>query len=210
MIRELLFKDVDGAYHADPHVVIDGAVAHPGYRDRIPALRAVLEDAGAERYHRFLAVVALAAWGHGPVYGLITGLAGLGEGSPWFGMLAEDGRDTTFATVAGAVGEGRAFTEGEDERARVAALRALLDRADVLAFGWELAHAVAGPEFADDIAVLVDRAAETSPLPLQLADLVTALARHDRERAVPLARRLLRRDSGRSLRIHLATVVPYA
>ncbi|GAA1335278.1 hypothetical protein [Saccharothrix algeriensis] len=221
-IRRLLFEDVGGAFAADPETVIDAAATDPRYLERVPGLRAVLADPGTERYHRFLAVQALASWGHAPVYPVVAATAEAGRRSPWLGMLTDPaGRDRTFPELALAVAEGRRFTaaaapaaaDGAEE-ARLAALRALVGLGDELFFDWQLAHAADEPAVADALAAVVDRGVDRSDeadfdRARQLAALCAVLARHDRPRAVRLAERLLRKDSRMTVRLHLAPVVPF-
>jgi hypothetical protein len=223
MIRDLLFRDIDGAYSTEPEIVIDGAAAEPRYLERVPGLRAVLTDDRAPRYHRYLAVVALASWGHEPVYPVVAATAEAGRTSPWYGMLVDrDGRDRTFPELAGAVAEGKRFAGSSADR--LAALRALLGRADQLFFDWQLAYAADEPQLAQDVAVAIEQGLDRAfpdrassgraegpdfDRVLQLADLCAVLARHDRPRAVDLAERLLRRDSRLIVRTHLCSVVPF-
>ncbi|RKT53051.1 hypothetical protein [Saccharothrix australiensis] len=216
MIRELLFEDLDGAFRADPETVIDAAAADHRYLDRAPALHALLADAATGRYHRFLAVQALASWGHAPVYPVVAATAEAGRRSPWLGMLTDGaGRDRTFPELAVAVAEGRRFTAGSGaEDARIAALAALIGLGDELFFDWQLAYAADEPAVAGALAAVVERGAERTDEPdfdrvRQLAGLCAVLARHDRPRAVELAERLLRADSRLTVRTHLASVVPF-
>ncbi|MBW4720812.1 hypothetical protein [Saccharothrix obliqua] len=215
MIRELLFEDLSGVFTPDPETVIDAAADEPRYLERVPGLLAVLTDPDTERYHRFLAVQALATWGHAPVYPVVAATAEAGRRSPWLGMLTDQrGRDRTFPELALAVAEGRRHTAGTaGEPARIAALTALVGLGDELFFDWQLAHAADEPAVADALAAVVDRGVERGDEPdfdrvLQLADLCAVLARHDRPRAEVLAERLLRKDRRLTVRTHLATVVP--
>ncbi|MBP2334154.1 hypothetical protein JOF41_000332 [Saccharothrix coeruleofusca] len=212
-LRELLFRDIDGNGTTEPYAVIDAGVTDRRYLDRIPGLREVLADDAAEGYHRFLAVVALASWGHAPVYPVVAAIAEAGRRSPWFGRVT-DGRDRdySFPTLAGAVAEGRALTD--DEPARLTAVRALTRRADEVFFHWQLAYAADDPALADAVAEVVDRGLARDDEPdfdrsVQLADLCAVLARHDRPRAEELAHRLLARDSRTVTRTHLCSVVPF-
>ncbi|WP_433269606.1 hypothetical protein ACQPZF_07435 [Actinosynnema sp. CS-041913] len=216
MIRQLLFEDLDGGFTADPETVIDAAAADHRYLDRVPGLRAVLADTATGRYHRFLAVQALASWGHAPVYPVVAATAEAGRRSPWLGMLTDHaGRDRTFPELAAAVAEGRRFTVPTGgEEARIEALTALVGLGDELFFDWQLAYAADEPALADALAVTVDRGVDRSDEAdfdrvLQLADLCAVLARHDRPRAVELAERLLRKDFRLTVRTHLCPVVPF-
>ncbi|MBY8854526.1 hypothetical protein K7G98_42285, partial [Saccharothrix sp. MB29] len=47
MIRELLFRDLDGTYLTEPRTVIEAAFDEPRYLERVPALRAVVTDDSA-------------------------------------------------------------------------------------------------------------------------------------------------------------------
>ncbi|NUT96534.1 MAG: hypothetical protein HOY78_31375, partial [Saccharothrix sp.] len=85
MIRDLLFTDLDGARLPDPETVIDAAADEPRYLERVPGLRSVLVDDAASRYHRYLALLALTAWGHAPVYPVVAATVEQGRESPWHG-----------------------------------------------------------------------------------------------------------------------------
>ncbi|CCH28675.1 hypothetical protein ABZ816_27140 [Actinosynnema sp. NPDC047251] len=214
MIRELLFEDLDGTFAPDPETVIDAAAADPRYLDRVPGLLALLAAPGTERYHRFLAVQALASWGCGAVYPVVAATAEAGRRSPWLGVVRDlTGRDRTFPELAGAVAEGRRHTAGTDaEPARIAALAALVGLGDELFFDWQLAYAADEPAAADAVAEVVARGVDRTDEAdfdrvLQLAGLCAVLGRHDRARAVPLAERLLRKDTRLSVRVHLRPVV---
>ncbi|MEJ2853602.1 MULTISPECIES: hypothetical protein [unclassified Saccharothrix] len=157
MIRDLLFTDLDGARLPDPETVIHAAADEPRYLERVPGLRSVLVDDDASRYHRYLALLALTAWGHAPVYPVVAATVSQGRGSPWHGMLVDAaGRDLTFPALAGAVADGARFApDAEPDRRRV--LRAMIDQADQLYFGWQLAHAVDDESFAPDLAAVIER-----------------------------------------------------
>ncbi len=215
-IRELLFVDLAGVPTTDPETVIDAAADDPRYLERVPGLLAVLTDAGSERYHRFLAVQALASWGHGPVYPVVAATAETGRRSPWLGMLTDyQGRDRTFPELAAAVADGKRYSVANGGEAdRIGALNALIDLGDELFFDWQLAYAADEPAAADALATVIDRGVDRSDEPdfdrvRQLADLCAVLARHDRARAVELAERLLRKDFRLTVRTHLCPVVPF-
>ncbi|MEV0678044.1 hypothetical protein AB0I60_16165 [Actinosynnema sp. NPDC050436] len=214
MIRQLLFEDLDGVFAPDPETVIDAASADPRYLERVPGLIALLTAEGTERYHCFLAVQALASWGCDRVYPVVVAAAEAGRRVPWLGVVRDQaGRDRTFPELAGAVAEGRRHTSGTAaEAARVEALTALVGLGDELFFDWQLAHAADEPAAADALAATVARGLDRVDEPdfdrvLQLAGLCAVLGRHDRERAVPLAQRLLSADARLSVRIHLREVV---
>ncbi|ACU35101.1 hypothetical protein KCV87_14835 [Actinosynnema pretiosum subsp. pretiosum] len=209
--RELLFRDADGEPLTFPDEVLYSG--DPRYLARVADLRALLTDESAEGYHRFLAVLALTAWGHGPVYPVVAAIARAGRGSPWYGEFraGTDG-DYSFPELAGAVAEGRGRTD--DEPGRLTALRELLARADEVRFHWQLAHAADEPELADALADAVRRCLDRADEPdfdrlLQAADLCAVLGRHDRPRAEALARELLARDPRTTIRTHLCSVVPF-
>lgn len=156
MIRDLLFTDLDGARLPDPETVIDAAADEPRYLERVPGLRSVLVDDAASRYHRYLALLALTAWGHAPVYPVVAATVEQGRESPWHGMLTDvHGRDLTFPALAGAVADGARFTDAEPDRRRV--VRAMIGQADRVYFGWQLAHAADDESFAPDLAAVVER-----------------------------------------------------
>ncbi|CAL9609831.1 hypothetical protein SUDANB95_05572 [Actinosynnema sp. ALI-1.44] len=158
MIRDLLFTDLDGGPLGEPETVIDAAADEPRYLERVPGLRSVLVDDSAGRYHRYLALLALTAWGHAPVYPVVAATVEQGPRSPWHGMLTDhEGRDRTFPALAGAVADGARFVADADEPDRRRVLRAMLGRADEVYFGWQLAHAADGPEWAADLAEAVER-----------------------------------------------------
>ncbi|GAA3887254.1 hypothetical protein GCM10022243_60020 [Saccharothrix violaceirubra] len=213
-IRDLLFRDVDGEYSTEPDTVIDGAATEPRYLERVPALKRVLAES-TERYHRYLAVVALATWGEPEAYPIVERVAREGRDTEWFGMFKDvEGRDTTFPTIAGAVAEGRTFAVvAGGENHRLDAVRALLARAGDLYFGWQLRYAADDPLVADALADAVGAAIGVErtdfDVELQLADLITVLAGYDRERAVDLAERLLATDRRMIVRTHLSPVVPF-
>ncbi|GAA3459269.1 hypothetical protein ACFFSW_08195 [Saccharothrix longispora] len=211
MIRELLFRDLGGTYLTEPRTVIEAAFDEPRYLERVPGLRAVVTDDSARRHHRYLAVVALASWGHDPVYPVVEGIAEAGRRSPWFNTLVAEDRDGTFPELAGAVAEGRRFTSSA---ARLAAVNALIGLGDEVFFGWPLRYAADEPGTADALAAVLDRGLDRTDEPdfdrnAQLAALCSVLAAHAPERAVEPARRLLRRDSRQLVRLYLNPVVPF-
>jgi len=198
--RQLLYTDFDGNPLDTPAPLVGRGLVDDRHRERVPGLATLLDDPTADQSDRLHACLALTAWGEERGYRAVAAAAGPAP-PPWHGLPG-----APFGQVAAQVGISDAMAERKGtERARLAALRALVGLADREDFDDQLGAAIfAGPPsaVAHEVVAATRRGLQrldrrpwpSFDLPCQLVDILEPLVAVDEATALALVGAILRRD----------------
>ena len=198
--RLLLYTDFDGNALDTPAPLVGRGLVDDRHLERVPGLAAVIGDPTADPSDRLYACLALTAWGEQRGYRAVEAAVGPAP-PPW-----RDLPRAPFGLVAAQVGISDAMAERKGtERARLAALRALVGVADREDFGDQLGAAIfTGPPsaVAHDVVAATRRGLQrldrrpwpSFDLPCQLVDILEPLVEVDEPTALALVGEIVRRD----------------
>ena len=198
--RHLLYTDFDGNPLHTPAPLVGRGLVDDRHLERVPGLAALLDDLTADPSDRLHACLALTAWGEERGYRAVEAAAGPVP-PPWHGQPG-----APFGQVAAQVGISDAMAERKGtERARLAALRALVGLADREDFGDQLGAAIfTGPPsaVAHEVVAATRRGLQrldrrpwpSFDLPCQLVDVLEPLVEVDEPTALALVAEIVRRD----------------
>ncbi|MER6313649.1 hypothetical protein ABT237_07750 [Streptomyces sp. NPDC001581] len=219
--EELLGVDFEGRRTGDVDDVIYGGYDHAAHQERVPGLVGLLGDTAAVDSERFLACLALVAWGEPAGYRVVRELSPEPRTAPWYDLLIDRkfSVDSSYGQFSAAAADSRELAEEKGSSAlRVETFRSLIRMADREYFeeklGDYLDEAVVRaclPDIRDVIGRGLGSIAAGVPfrfdVATQLVDLANSMVVVDEEAAVELVLRILRAaPAGRTMAHAVAAV----
>ncbi|WP_328962904.1 hypothetical protein [Streptomyces virginiae] len=212
--EELLGIDFAGRPTGDVDDVIDGGYGHAEHRERVPGLVSLLGDASAGDRERFLACLALVAWGEPVGYETVRELSLEPRKAPWYDLLIDRkfSVDSSYGHLSAAAADSREPAEEKGASAlRVDTFRSLIRMADREHFEEKLGDYLDEdvvraclPDIRDVIRRGLGSLAAGGPcrfdVATQLVDLANSVVVVDEDLAVELVLQILRAaPSGRTM-----------
>ncbi|MFE6085024.1 hypothetical protein [Streptomyces virginiae] len=131
--EELLGTDFAGRPTGDVDDVIYGGYDHAEHRERVPGLVSLLGDASAADRERYLACLALVAWGEPVGYETVRQLSLDPRNAPWYDLFIDRkfSVDSSYGHLSAAAADSQELAEEKGSSAlRVEAFRSLIRMAD--------------------------------------------------------------------------------
>ncbi|MFF4266934.1 hypothetical protein [Streptomyces virginiae] len=219
--EELLGTDFAGRPTGDVDDVIHDGHDHAEHRERVPGLVSLLGDASAADRERFLACLALVAWGEPAGYETVRHLSLEPRRAPWYDLLIDRkfSVDSSYGHLSAAAADSRELALEKGASAlRVETFRSLIRMADREYFEEKLGDYLDEdvvraclPDIRDVICRGLGSLAVGSPrrfdVATQLVDLANSVVVVDEDLAVELVLEILRAaPSGRAMAHAVAAV----
>ncbi|MGZ9931500.1 hypothetical protein ACXNSR_16600 [Streptomyces sp. NC-S4] len=219
--EELLGIDFAGHRTDDVDDVIYGGYDHAEHRERVPGLVSLLGDASAADRERYLACLALVAWGEPVGYETVRELSLAPRKAPWYDLLVDRkfSVDSSYGHLSAAAADSREPAEEKGSSAlRLETFRSLIRMADREYFEEKLGDYLDEdvvraclPDIRDVIGRGLGSLTAGVPyrfdVATQLVDLANSVVVVDEDLAVELVLRILRAaPSGRAMAHAVAAV----
>ncbi|MFE6848035.1 hypothetical protein [Streptomyces sp. NPDC057686] len=219
--ESLLGIDFDGNHTDDVDDVIYGGYDHFEYRERVPGLIALLGDTAAPDRERYLACLALVAWGEPVGYQTVQEATREPQAAPWYDLVMDRkfSVDSSYGKFSEVAADSRELAEEKGSSAlRVETFRSLIRIADREYFEERLGDYLEESVVRDclpDIRAVIARALGSIEagarcrfdLATQLVDLANSIVAIDEELAVDLITRILYAVPGDRTMVHAVTAV---
>ncbi|MCX5193069.1 hypothetical protein OOK31_04040 [Streptomyces sp. NBC_00249] len=217
----LLGTDFEGNRTDDVDDVIYGGYDHFEHRDRVPGLVALLGDISAPDRERYLACLALVAWGEPVGYQAIREATRDPRAAPWYDLVMDRkfSVDSSYGKFSEATADSRELAEEKNSSAlRLETFRSLIGVADREYFEEKLGDYLEEPVVRaclPDIREVIARGLESIEsgvrcrfdLPTQLVDLANSIVSVDEELGVDLIMQILHAAPADRTMIHAVTGV---
>ncbi|MEV0415793.1 hypothetical protein AB0I68_34735 [Streptomyces sp. NPDC050448] len=222
--EDLLGTDFEGRHTADVDDVIYGGYDHPHHRARVPGLVDLLGDTSAPDRERYLACLALVAWGEPAGYEALQRATLSSRSAPWYDLVIDRkfSVDSSYGQFSAAVADSRELAEEKNSSAlRVETFRSLIRIANHEYFeeklGDYLEESVVQACLTDIRDVIVQGlgslgtgAPARFDLATQLVDLANSVVTVDEELAVDLIWQILHASPTERTMVHAVTAVQRA
>ncbi|MFF3864110.1 hypothetical protein [Streptomyces sp. NPDC002209] len=219
--ESLLGTDFDGNHTDDVDDVIYGGYDHVEHQERVPGLIALLGDTAAPDRERYLACLALVAWGEPVGYQTVQEATREPQAAPWYDLVMDRkfSVDSSYGKFSEAAADSRELAEEKGSSAlRVETFRSLIRIADREYFEERLGDYLEESVVRDclpDIRAVIARALRSIEagarcrfdLATQLVDLANSIVAVDEELAVDLITRILYAVPGDRTMVHAVTAV---
>ncbi|MFG2339858.1 hypothetical protein [Streptomyces yangpuensis] len=219
--ESFLGTDFDGNRTDDVDDVIYGGYDHAEHRERVPGLTALLADHAAPDRERYLACLALVAWGEPVGYQSVQDVTREPKAAPWYDLVVDRkfSVDSSYGKFSEAAADGRELAEEKGSSTlRLETFRSLIRIADREYFeerlGDYLEESVVRaclPEIREVIARALRSIGSGAhyrfDLATQLVDLANSVVTVDEELAVDLITRVLHAVPGDRTLVHAVTAV---
>ncbi|MEV7442515.1 hypothetical protein AB0O22_15345 [Streptomyces sp. NPDC091204] len=219
--ESLLGTDFDGNRTDDVDDVIYGGYDHEEHRERVPGLSALLGDQAAPDRERYLACLALVAWGEPVGYQSVQDATREPKAAPWYDLVVDRkfSVDSSYGKFSEAAADSRELAEEKGSSTlRLETFRSLIRIADREYFEEKLGDYLEEPVVRAclpnirEVIVRALRSIESGAryrfdLGTQLVDLANSVVTVDEELAVDLITRVLHVEPGNRTMVHAVTAV---